>query len=532
MDSKEILKYCMEKGLLLDNDVLKIFNDASIDAESAKFILEKIKTRTNQRILTRAFLSKNKEYLDTIFLDLPKENQKTVETLKIKLGLNIQISKEVSIELAPIKEDSIQKKEIFDESLVKIASPFSVVEKKMDVKDFVCYFRNRLSEMKKILQEHSELKNLLSINKLSGNKQSFSIIGIVSDKRITKTKSILFEVEDLTGKIRVLVTQNNPELYKKAEEVSLDTVLGFKGFGNNEILFASEIVFPECFITERKYSSVEEYALFLGDLHFGSKRFLKKSFSKFLDYLDGKVPNTPEVKKIKYIFIVGDLVTGIGNYPNQEKDLLLFDLEEQFSGIAALLGRIRKDIKIIICPGNHDGVRLMEPQPFFDEKYAWALYDMENVFLINNPSTVNIGARESFSGFNVLVYHGFSFSYYAGNVPSLIKSRAMNQPELILDYLLKNRHLAPTHASVQSFPSEQDFHLIKEIPDIVTTGHIHKSGVFYHNNILGVCVSSWEGLTPYQEKFGNTPDHGKVPMFNLKTRAIKVLDFEEPEDEN
>jgi len=33
-------------------------------------------------------------------------------------------------------------------------------------------------------------------------------------------------------------------------------------------------------------------------------------------------------------------------------------------------------------------------------------------------------------------------------------------------------------------------------------------------------------MTPYQEKFGNTPDHCKVPMFNLKTRAVKILDFE------
>jgi hypothetical protein len=34
-------------------------------------------------------------------------------------------------------------------------------------------------------------------------------------------------------------------------------------------------------------------------------------------------------------------------------------------------------------------------------------------------------------------------------------------------------------------------------------------------------------MTPYQEKFGNMPDHCKVPMFNLKTRKIKILDFED-----
>lgn len=530
MESREILKYCIEKGLLLDKDVLKIFNDSLIDSDSAKLILDKLKNYTNQKILTKEFLFKNKNYLDTILLELPKEKQKHAEIFKIKLGLNIEISKELSIEVE-LKDKEKIKEDSSIENQAKVLSSFPILNKKIDVKDFVLYLRNRLYEMKKVLQEHVEMKNLVSINKLSSTRQSFSIIGLVSEKKVTKTKSILFEIEDLTGKMRVIVTPNNQELYKKAEEVSLDSVLGFKGFGNNEILFVTDIIFPDCFITERKHSPSEEYALFIGDLHFGSKRFLESSFLKFIDYLNGKVPNTPEVDKIKYLFIVGDLVTGIGNYPNQEKDLILFDLEEQFSGVANLLKKIKKDIKIIICPGNHDGVRLMEPQPVFDEKYAWALYDMKNVLLVGNPSEVNIGFKNNFSGFDILIYHGFSLPYYAGNVPSLIKARAMNQPELIVDYLLKNRHLAPTHSSVQFFPSEKDFHFIKNVPDIVVTGHIHKSGIFYHNNILGICVSSWEGLTPYQEKFGNTPDHCKVPMLNLKTRVVKILDFEEQEEE-
>ena len=246
---------------------------------------------------------------------------------------------------------------------------------------------------------------------------------------------------------------------------------------------------------------------------------------KFIDYLNGKLPNTPEVKKIKYLFIVGDLVTGVGNYPNQEQDLEILDIEEQFLGIVELLKKIRKDIKIIISPGNHDGVRLMEPQPLFDEKYAWPLYDLENVILTKNPSTLNIGAGDSFSGFNILCYHGFSYFYYSGSISHLIKQKASNKPELIMKYLLKNRHLAPTHASVQYFPSE-DFHFIKTVPDIFVSGHLHKSGISYYNNILVISTSCWEGMTPYMEKMGSEPDFCKVPMVNLKTRAVKVLDFE------
>ena len=43
--------------------------------------------------------------------------------------------------------------------------------------------------MKNILQEHSELNRLVSINKISRDRQGISVIGLVSDKRITKNKT-------------------------------------------------------------------------------------------------------------------------------------------------------------------------------------------------------------------------------------------------------------------------------------------------------------------------------------------------------
>jgi len=521
---REILEFCLGKGILLDREILNLFKDIN-DVDSLKLIIEKIMSNTSQRIITKKIFNQNREQVSQFFLDLPKENQKKLEKLKIKLGLSIEISREEEIvnKTEPVF-DLI--KPIVDSGTVKIVSQNFPQGKKLEVKDFVNYFRNRLSDMRVVLQEHSRLNNLVSIGKISGNRQGMSIIGIVSDKRVTKNKNLIFDVEDMTGKIKVLVNENKKKLFEKASEISLDSVVGFNCSGSREIVFVNDIVFPGATLPERKNSLVEEYALFIGDLHFGSKRFLEESFLKFIDYLNGNVENTPEVEKIKYIFVVGDLITGVGNYPGQEEDLAIKDLEEQFIKLAELFEKIRKDIKIILCAGNHDGVRLMEPQPLLDEKYAWPLYEMENVVITNNPATINIGSGQNFSGFNVLTYHGFSFPYYAGTVNSLIKARAMNQPELIMKYFLKNRHLAPAHASVQYFPYEQDVHFIKNVPDIFVAGHTHKSGVSYHNNILIVSVSSWEGMTPYQEKFGNEPDHCKVPMFNLKTRAVKILDFE------
>lgn len=527
MNEKEILRFCLERGLLLDKDVLNLFREIE-DVEAVKMVLEKVKTETKQHIITKSVFA-NKSQVNELFLKLPEESQKKLMKLKINLGLSIEISKEISEaeeKNKQSKEEALIKKNIEEESGIKILSKISFPNKKLEVGDFIKYFRNRFSELKRILQEHSELDNPVSINKIFGNRQGISVIGLVVDKRVTKNKNIIFEIEDLTGKLKVLVNYNKPELYEKAEEVALDSVVGFKGSGNSEILFVNDIVFPETLLSEKKKSPFDENVVFIGDLHFGSKLFLEEGFLKFIDYVNGKASNKTDAEKIKYIFIIGDVVTGVGNYPNQERDLKTKDLEEQFTEVAELLSKIRKDISIIVSPGNHDGVRLMEPQPPLDEKYAWPLYNLKNLIFTTNPCLVNIGEKKGFEGFDVLTYHGFSFPFYANSVPKLVLKKAMNSPEEIMKYLLKNRHLAPTHASIQYFPSEDDALMVKKAPDIFVSGHTHKSGVSYYNNVLLVSVSSWEGKTPYQEKFGNIPDHCKVPMLNLKTREIKILDFE------
>ncbi|GAJ10830.1 unnamed protein product, partial [marine sediment metagenome] len=260
-------------------------------------------------------------------------------------GLKIEISKEVvSGAQEKSKEDSKEEKnkiadantnprcdlhrnkikdfdtnphsDLHKEANVKVLSMNSYVGKKLGVQNFVNYYRNRFSETRNFLQESPQLNNLISIGKIYGGGQGISIIGIVSNKRVTKNKNLLFEIEDLTGRIKVIVNQNKKEIYEKAEEIALDSIVGFKGSGNREIFFVNDIIFPDATIPERKKSNVEEYALFIGDLHFGSKLFLEDSFLKFIDYLNGKIPNTPEVENIKYLFIIGDVVTGVGNYPN------------------------------------------------------------------------------------------------------------------------------------------------------------------------------------------------------------------------
>ena len=189
MNTQEILKFCLERGFLVDKEVLSLFDETS-DAESVKLIIERIKESTNQRIITKNLFNQNRDKVFQIFSMLPNKNQQQLEKLKIKLGLSIEISKEFSTENKT--EEKTEKITIQNLNGVKILSAFSNNHtKKLEVGDFTKYFRNRVNEMKRILQGNAALKNLVSINKISANRQGISIIGIVSNKSVTKNRNML-----------------------------------------------------------------------------------------------------------------------------------------------------------------------------------------------------------------------------------------------------------------------------------------------------------------------------------------------------
>jgi len=332
MLKKEILKICIEKSVLLDNDLLEAFSEVE-SLDTIKLVIEKIKNQTQKRFITKEVFNSNKEILDN-FLKGSDEKRNVLKKLKIKLGLNLEISTTIC-----------DCKEVHENlGKVKVSSSFPTFPKSLEVKDFVKHFRGRFSNLREIIETNPKLKNLVSINKIGGNKGHFSIIGIVFDKKISKNKNIILEVEDLTGRIKLLINNSNKELYEKAQDIVLDSVLGFNCTGTGNFLFVNEFVFPGINVDIRKKAILDESALFIGDLHYGSKNFLKKEFLNFIKYLNEDSLENIESKKIKYLFIVGDVVTGVGNYPNQERDLEIDNLEKQFEGLANLLGKIRNSI--------------------------------------------------------------------------------------------------------------------------------------------------------------------------------------------
>ncbi len=410
---------------------------------------------------------------------------------------------------------------------VEILEEYEFKTKKITVGDFVKYFRDRYIFLKEILQER-HLEGLCSIGKLSGQQRQVSIIGMVYNKRITKNKNIILELEDLTGRVSVLIRQNNQDLIEKARDLILDEVIAIRGSGSNEIVFANDLIFMDV-AKEIKKAPEENYAAFIADVHVGSSKFLESNFLRFIDWLNGHIGSEKQkelAKKIRYLFVLGDNIDGVGVYPKQEPELRIKDIYEQYKYLADMLKKIRKDVIIILCAGGkHDSVCHVEPQPKIPKDIAPGLYEMENLILTTNPSWVRIAQSKTFSGIDVLIYHGDSFDYYMDRVESLRLINSKTKPDMIMHFLLKKRHLAPSHTSTTYYPAENDFLTIKKIPDVFAAGHIHKSGVSRYNGILTISCACWQSKTSYQEKFGHEPDPCKVPLLNLKTGKASILDF-------
>jgi len=403
---------------------------------------------------------------------------------------------------------------------------------KKEVKDFVLYYNARLRALEGLLRNRQELTGLTSIGRIINkrDRETVSIIGMVADKSITANNNIMLTIEDPSGKIKVLVGKNKQELHSLGKNITLDEVIGITGVCGDKIIFSTNIILPDVPLNKELKKCPEEiYAMFLSDLHVGSNNFLEDRFNKFLRWLNGEIGTDAHrqiIKKTRYLFIAGDLVDGVGIYPNQESELTIKDIYKQYEECAKLLRKIPPHIKILVCAGNHDSIRLSEPQPKFDREFAAPIYEIPNLIVMSNPCMVNIAAREGFPGFDVLMYHGYSFDYFISNIDYIRNNGGYDRADLVMKYLLQRRHLAPTHTATLYVPdNKKDPLFISRVPDFFISGHIHKSSVESYRNVSMICGSCWQSTTSFQVKVGHHPEPAQVPLVNLQTRQTKILRF-------
>lgn len=418
-----------------------------------------------------------------------------------------------------------------DQAPVKVVFSYNAAPSKREVADFVSYYGARYKSIQGLLLQRAELHNLVQIDRIkgAGTSESYSVIGMVREKRQTKYGNLILTIEDPTGSIDAVVDKSRRELLELAHDTVFDEVVAVIGSLRNGALFATNILLPDVPLREPKHGPEESYALFMSDLHFGSAQFLEEDFTRFIKWIKGNLGNSTQkdiATKVKYILIAGDVVDGVGVYQDQYDELSLKDVKEQYKMCAEFLSQIPEHIKIVISPGNHDAVRAAEPQAELSDDFAAPLLELPNVIPVSNPAVVNIGASANFQGFDVLLYHGYSFDYYVANVDSIRRQGGYERADLIMKFLLQRRHLAPAHTSTLILPDQTvDPLFIDIVPDIFATGHIHRTSVSDYKGVALINSSCWQGKTKFQERLGHNPQPSRVPVFNLKTRAIKIINF-------
>jgi DNA polymerase II small subunit len=130
--------------------------------------------------------------------------------------------------------------------------------------------------------------------------------------------------------------------------------------------------------------------------------------------------------------------------------------------------------------------------------------------------------------FDILIYHGSSFDYYLNNITFLRKAGSYDAADKMMEFILKKRHLTPTHVSSMYIPDvEKDPLVITKVPDFFVTGHIHHDvKISSYKNVTLIGCGGFQNKTPYQEKLGHTNVvPARVPVVNLKSRQVKIMDF-------
>jgi DNA polymerase II small subunit len=390
------------------------------------------------------------------------------------------------------------------------------------IEEYAALFQDRYKRIEKILRQRIDIRSATPIKEAlkSQPKTKLKIIGMLTEKRTSNQQTIL-TIEDLNSSATVLVSNKiQDEIKKKVLQILPDQVICLAVTKTRTNLFlAEDVMFPD---VERKIPQKAQekvYAVLTSDIHVGSTKFNKEAFKKFILWFKGKY-GTPEMKEIashvKYLLVAGDIVDGVGVYPGQQYELTIRDVHKQYNHAIKYLEKIPKHVEIILAPGNHDASRKALPQPAIPQDYLTAIKDKPNIHSVGSPCLLNV------HGVDILMEHGRSLDDIIATVPEM----SHDHPEKSMRLLLQGRHLAPVYGGKTMLaPESRDYLVIDKIPDILHAGHVHVVGYSKYKGVIVVNSGGWQEQTEYMEKLGLVPTPGKVPVINLMTMEITVLDF-------
>lgn len=391
--------------------------------------------------------------------------------------------------------------------------PTSKVTSAEGVRGYISLFSSRFAKLRRIVGSRPEAKELRTIDsaKMAVVRGELHVCGLIMHKSVG-TNVVRLLLEDPSGSLEILVFEVS--LREIAERLLLDQfVMAIITRDKMGRFVARSLILPDVPSHVFNRSSTEVFAVFLSDLHIGSRFFMEGAFRRFLFWLSS---SDPIARRVGFVIIGGDLIDGVGIYPNQNKELELQTVEEQLQLAESLLSKVPSHIKVVIAPGNHDPGRRALPQPAIPKKYNTRLWDRENFYMLGNPCVVSL------NGVRILVFHGQSIDDVVKITPGL----NYGAPTDVMRYLLRLRHLVPIYGSLTPVaPEEEDLLVIDEIPDIFHAGHVHVVSLANYRDVLLLNSGTFQSQTPFQSSVGIEPTPALVVAVNLKTWKVKSVDF-------
>ena len=398
--------------------------------------------------------------------------------------------------------------------------PPIIIERQIDksladgkLQSFVSLFNDRFTTLSRLVRRNPSMRDAGPLSSLNPDEENQAIGMIAEIQNFSNGRSKVV-IEDKDNRINIMLKE------EEGTPLNLlnDEVIGVSGKLNrqgNLLYVNSPIVRPHMGRYREAARSEEPYiAVFISDIHLGSGTFKENEWNKFISWLNGDVDYHKEwIPDPGYLVIAGDAVDGIDSYPGQEHDLSITDVWEQYSTLSKSISKIPNTIQTVIMPGNHDAVRLMEPQLPLPDRVIKDFGD--NLTFTANPVLLNL------AGVQVLCYHGKSLDDLVS-----LRDLTYDNPMSMMKELLNRRHMAPIYgAKTPLAPEKQDHMLIREVPDIFVTGHVHSFGIERYNGVLMLNPGTWQAQTDYQKMMGFQPQPCRAVAVNLQTFDTQVLDF-------
>ena len=393
----------------------------------------------------------------------------------------------------------------------------SVTEGKMQ--DIRSCFNDRLKRIKQMILKSGLPSSVSDIARLRAERRRFTgfenvacAVGLVNDPRTTKNGHLIFEIEDNSGSMTCLIRKDSEDPNPVVESgIMPDNVIGVSGSfaRDGDLFYVDDLHWPDTPIHQRTHAEQGISVAFLSDIHVGSKTFLEAQWHKMAQWMK----EDPLGHTIKYLILSGDVVDGVGIYPNQDKELAIKDLYKQYSHFAGLLELLPDWVECILLPGNHDAVRPAEPQPALEPEIQ---LDFNTTKFVGNP------CEFSLHGVRLLSYHGKSIDDFVTGMRTISYGKPVNA----MKQMLKQRHLAPQWGGKTPLsPEPTDNLVISTVPDIFVTGHVHGHACINHRGTTMICSSTWQDQTSYQRMLGFQPQPCILTIVNLGTHKTASIPF-------